>query len=135
MSKQIKKLDFQLECLRTTKNMPFYKAKLRNRPIETIDGYDKRSMMDRFLEISRSSDRGWRAQIHRAMCVIKTLNFRPLDRDRTVWMRSARSHHDRYNALSFSTCFDDLPVIQRPRDRRLSFDRSFNPAVLIAPRR
>ena len=30
------------------KNMPFYKAKFRNRPIETIDGYDKRSMMDRF---------------------------------------------------------------------------------------
>ena len=30
------------------KNRPFYKAKFRNRPIETIDGYDKRSMMDRF---------------------------------------------------------------------------------------
>ena len=34
--------------LRIVKNMPFYKAKFRNRPIETIDGYDKRSMMDRF---------------------------------------------------------------------------------------
>ena len=34
--------------LKNVKNMPFYKAKFRNRPIETIDGYDKRSMMDRF---------------------------------------------------------------------------------------
>ena len=30
------------------KNRPFYRANFRNRPIETIDGYDKRSMMDRF---------------------------------------------------------------------------------------
>ena len=30
------------------KNRPFYKAKFRNRSIETIDDYDKRSMMDRY---------------------------------------------------------------------------------------
>ena len=30
------------------KNRAFYRANFRNRLIETIDGYDKRSMMDRF---------------------------------------------------------------------------------------
>ena len=30
------------------KNMPFYKAKFRNRPIETIDGYDK--LMENYFE-------------------------------------------------------------------------------------
>ena len=30
------------------KNRAFYRANFRNRPIKTIDGYDKRSMMDRF---------------------------------------------------------------------------------------
>ena len=40
MSKQINFLDFQLECFTNRKNMSFYRAFGRNRPIETIDGYD-----------------------------------------------------------------------------------------------
>ena len=40
VSKQIKLLDFQLECIQITKNMSFYRAFDRNRPIETVDGYD-----------------------------------------------------------------------------------------------
>ena len=34
--------------LKNMKNTSFYRRKFRNRPIEMIDGYDKRSMMDRF---------------------------------------------------------------------------------------
>ena len=45
--------------------MPFYKAKFRNRPIETIDGYDKRSMMDRFRKYRdrRIADGGPRSSL------------------------------------------------------------------------
>ena len=40
--------------------MPFYKAKFRNRPIETIDGYGKRSTMDRFPKCcDRWMKNGW----------------------------------------------------------------------------
>ena len=46
-------LDSQLDwnltrMLRTMKNIEFYRVFDRNRPIKTIDGYDKRSTMDRF---------------------------------------------------------------------------------------
>ena len=42
------------------KNRPFYKTKFRNRPIETIDGYDKRFMMDRFRKYhDRRMKNGW----------------------------------------------------------------------------
>ena len=45
---------------KNVKNGPFYKAKFRNRPIETIDGYDKRSMMDRFRKYrDRRMKNGW----------------------------------------------------------------------------
>ena len=40
VSKQINCFDFQLECFTNQKNMSFYRAFGRNRPIETIDGYD-----------------------------------------------------------------------------------------------
>ena len=39
VSKQIKFLDFQLECLQSSKNISLYRIFDRNRPIETIDGY------------------------------------------------------------------------------------------------
>ena len=41
VSKQIKFLDFQLECIQSLKNMSFYRVSDRNRLIETIDGYDE----------------------------------------------------------------------------------------------
>ena len=66
--------------------------------------------------------------------VIKTLDFRPLDRDRRVWMRPARSHHDRYNALNFRTCLDRYPVVRAPHDRRPSIDRAFDPTFSAHPR-
>ena len=40
VSKQIKFLDFQLECLQSSKNKSFYSVFGRNRPIVSIDSYD-----------------------------------------------------------------------------------------------
>ena len=34
-------LESQTRMLKNVKNMPFYRAKIRNRPIKTIDGYDE----------------------------------------------------------------------------------------------
>ena len=41
VSKQIKFLDFQLECLQSSKNRSFYSIFGRNRLIVSIDGYDR----------------------------------------------------------------------------------------------
>ena len=41
VSKQIKLLDFQLECLQSSKNISLYRVFYHNRPIETIDDYDE----------------------------------------------------------------------------------------------
>ena len=41
-------IESQTRMLTFVKNRVFYRAKFRNRPIETIDSYDKRSTMDRF---------------------------------------------------------------------------------------
>ena len=41
MSKQINWIDFYLECITNRKNISFYMVFGRNRPIETIDGYDE----------------------------------------------------------------------------------------------
>ena len=41
VSKQIKLLDFQLECIQSSKNMSFYRVSDRNRQIEMIDVYDE----------------------------------------------------------------------------------------------
>ena len=41
VSRQINFFDFQLECLRSSKNTLFYSTFGRNRPIETIDGYNE----------------------------------------------------------------------------------------------
>ena len=48
MSRQLNFLEISTRMLRTMKNIEFYRVFDRNRPIETIDGYDKRSTMDRF---------------------------------------------------------------------------------------
>ena len=41
VSKQIKLLDFQLECIQSSKNISIQRVFDRNRPIEAIDGYDE----------------------------------------------------------------------------------------------
>ena len=41
VSKWINCFDFQLECLQSPKNISLYRVFYRNRPIETIDGYDE----------------------------------------------------------------------------------------------
>ena len=41
VSRQINCFDFQLEWFTIRKNPLFYRAFGRNRPIETIDGYDE----------------------------------------------------------------------------------------------
>ena len=48
VSRQVNLIEIQLECFRTTKNIEFYRGFDRNRPIETIHGYDKRSIVDSF---------------------------------------------------------------------------------------
>ena len=49
MSRQVNLIEIQLECFITMKYILFYSVFGHNRLIETIDGYDKRSTMDRFL--------------------------------------------------------------------------------------
>ena len=75
-------LKSQLGCLESSKYILFYSVFGRNRPIETIDGYDKRPTIDRLIS------------------VIKTLDFRSLDRDPTAEMRSAPINRSRYNPLN-----------------------------------
>ena len=41
VSKQINWIDFLLECLESPKNIFIYTLFRRNRPMETIDGYDE----------------------------------------------------------------------------------------------
>ena len=60
VSRQLNLLEISTRMLRTTKNIEFYRVFDRNRPIETIDGYDKRFTMDRFRKyrVRRIVD-GW----------------------------------------------------------------------------
>ena len=60
MSRQLNFLEISARMLRTTKNIEFYRVFDRNRPIETIDDYDKRSTMDYFwnCRVRRIAD-GW----------------------------------------------------------------------------
>ena len=41
VSRQFNLIEIQLECLQMSKNISLYRAFDRNRPIETIDGYDE----------------------------------------------------------------------------------------------
>ena len=52
VSRQLNWIEIQLGCLESSKYISFYSVFGRNRPIETINGYDERSTMDRF-RISR----------------------------------------------------------------------------------
>ena len=68
----------------------FYRVFGRNRPIETIDGYDGTVHRGPFKKMSQLSDLGWSVQIKPLRCVIKRIRSRPWNRDPTVRMRSAR---------------------------------------------
>ena len=48
VSRQFNFLEISTRMLRMTKNIEFYRVFDHNRPIKMIDGYDKRSTMDRF---------------------------------------------------------------------------------------
>ena len=48
VSRQLNWIEISTRMLRMTKNIEFYRVFDRNRPIERINGYDKRSTMDRF---------------------------------------------------------------------------------------
>ena len=48
VSRQLNWIEISTRMLRTTKNIEFYRVFDRNRPIETINGYDKRSTIDHF---------------------------------------------------------------------------------------
>ena len=48
VSRQLSLLEISTRMLRLMKNIEFYRVFDHNRPIETIDGYNKRSTMDRF---------------------------------------------------------------------------------------
>ena len=48
VSRQLNLLEISTRMLRAIKNIEFYRVFDRNRPIETIDCYNKRSTMDRF---------------------------------------------------------------------------------------
>ena len=48
MSRQLNWIEISTRMLRIVKNTSFYRLFGRNRLIETIDGYDETSTMDRF---------------------------------------------------------------------------------------
>ena len=48
VSRQFNWIEISTRMLRIVKNTSFYRLFGRNRPIETIDGYDETSTMDRF---------------------------------------------------------------------------------------
>ena len=121
--------------LTNVKNEPSYRAKFRNRPIETIDGYDKWSMMDRFQKYRdhRIEDGGPRCVALR--CVIKRTSFRPLDLDLAVKMHRTRLNLGRYNPFNsarvwlisyaprlhaIDACDRRVNWIQRPSSRHVA---------------
>ena len=82
--------EFLLECFKKLKNGSFYKQIGRNRPISLINGRDEtvhheplQLSPDRPIANGRP-DEAW------IVCVIKRIKRRPLDRDPTVQMSSAR---------------------------------------------
>ena len=118
------------QMLTIVKNGSFYRAKFRNRPIEMIDGYDKRSMMDCFQKYRdrRIVDGGPR-------CVIKRTSFRPLDLDLAVEMHHTRLNLGRYNPFNsarawlisgaphhhtIDACDRRVNWIQRPSSRHVT---------------
>ena len=68
---------------------------------------------------SRPSDLHWTLQIDRTICVLKRINLRPLDRDRTIVMLPGRLNLVRYNALIKARAFDLYRWSARPPDRRV----------------
>ena len=68
--------------------------------------------LDRPIAIGRP-DGAW------IVCVIKRIKRRPLDRDPTVQMSSARFNQDRYNPSLNRTCLWSRSVVRAPRDRRV----------------
>ena len=98
VSKQIKMLDFQLECLQSSKNISLYRVFYRNRSIEMIEGYDATVHDGPFWKISWPSDHDEGLRSIRTINVLKRLDLSPLDRDPTITMLPARSHLVRYNA-------------------------------------
>ena len=98
--------------LRTSEEHLIYTTFGRNRPIETIDGYDETVHRGpfRICRISRIADGRSRCTLMK--CVIKCLKLSPLDRDQTAEMRSASSYHSRYNASIKERAFDGDPVVR-----------------------
>ena len=66
--------------------------------------------------------------------VIKTLDFRSLDRDPMAEMRSAPIDLSRYNALYLACAPDLIWWSAGAHDRRASIVRPRDPALCIAPR-
>ena len=91
--------------LRTSEEHSIYTKFGRNRPIETIDGYDGTVHRGPFRLI-----RGLLIPMNglddpAQLIVIKHLGCRPLDRDRTTEMPSASKHLGRYNAFKMPRVF------------------------------
>ena len=132
--KQINLDWFQLRCLQTMKNNPFYRASFRNRPIVSIDGYDgtvHRGPFQTYRSRLIVMD-GLDATVRNAF--IKRLESRPLDLDLTVEMHPARLNLGRYNPFNSKRVFDLLRWTTGPRERRASIHRPFDPALLVALR-
>ena len=86
MSRQLNWIEIQLGCFRIMKNILFYSVFGRNRPIETIDGYDGTVHRGPF-RLSRGRPILMNGLDDPALLiVIKCLRCRPLDRDRTAEM-------------------------------------------------
>ena len=86
--------------LTNVKNESFYRAKFRNRPIISIDGYDgtvHRGPFRKYHSRPIVMD-GPDATVRDAF--IKRLQSRPLDLDLTVEMRPARLNLGRYNPFN-----------------------------------
>ena len=96
--------EFLLECLTKSKNSSFYKRFGRHRPIALMNGCDETVHHE---PLPLSPDRpivNGRPDVAWIVCVIKRIKRRPLDRDPTVQMSSARFNSDRYNPSLNRTC-------------------------------
>ena len=118
--------------LRTSKNTSIYTTFGRNRPIETIDGYD--GTVRNVSKISQPSHLRWRIWMIPLISVIKIHEFAPLGSRSAVEMRSPAFHQSRYNSFTLSTWADVIGWTLSPRDPRADFQRAVDPTPLPSPR-
>ena len=89
------------ECLQKSKNASIYKQIGRNRPIDAFNPHQRSGLNTSNQIVTNRRDRqisDGRSRCILAMCVIKRIKRRPLDRDPMIAMRFHAMNLSRYNA-------------------------------------